>query len=1267
MSLNGLDSSAVLEAYQAALAEPGGWFLLKYISRDTVELLNRGNGGVADVRSTIEQYPDKSPLYGFVQYRRRKIVLSYIPEGTSRLLQARVTVHFQSVLEKFSPHDTTFSLTTPTDITETALSSACMLHTSAGSFTSSSSSLRRRRLGEITEDAEESRIENDTPASAQNTKEASFPQATVFRSDTIPTVEINGPSRPQSPTRKEPEITPSQPEPAPINVENALSKPDTSVETTEVPIDKSPLPSAAVHPNETPFQEIDPGDSYQRYLEELSKSGQEPRKSTQSARPSAIDIEKASLYSGYSGYRAKRKLGPRPSLDQQGRPRTSGYAQLRSGEPRPVSTLPQSIRFSTRPVSQAPPIANHQLPLPRSPGSVASSATATAVQSVTQDSAHPPPPSPTSTIGHISSFYRPPLFENTSSQTVPLAPKTSNITPEKKRLMRALQMRKKQIAQSQREREEQHSAIVPNQMSEQINFHSLEDKENIANPSNQQSNRNHPDSAYMRHGSNKSTESDPLSSPISTADTSEATSSTKGSSFTEFADHLRDEKDTQEHNMEIESELKSISEKPSPVIETWDEDIGNARLSEAPTTPNTVVATPNISSKRSLSSDTTPTPPSTESPRSSRRPNLSIYIDKPKHDSVGSDARSYTTDSIKASSSERRIKGQSLADSSDKKTNSMISNISDDEAFMEELQSAKVEEAKPITVARSPATPIFPKGAQDFRTLSNETQTNGLHPVDSALPTPKADGAKPNVADKPASSQAHIEDKEPKPEDVQTPESMKPSVEDSDSRLNSIRTYGSSQSRLDEKRSPFPRTVSAESASEITQAKPQALRNVSGRSLPQWPPTSEASAPMQVRKVSVSSGISKRIKALEMFSGKDSSSTPPPTQPNSNHSSPSKSWKSRKSWMPNQQPPNTNTATPPPSQLPYPSPEATPELKKVTLRPTKMHFPVTKSKKEPEKPPAEKPAKTISVTARIVRENDDGDISPRDTTPATSGLNLKRSELTVEEKEPKLEASALPPPAIDTNLTASPIEVTPIKSPGGFSTKSKKEKHRRSFTASISSKLPSADNMSSRLSLSSITRPKIGELSLARSTSDSSSLIDAFEERDKKESRRSRIMRRMSSLASPSKRSSASSPGAQSIPKADSYGPMTIAEDSEAGNESQSQAGPSHVVDIGDVNVQFPDSLLWKHRFMRIDDQGYLILTPSTMESNTRSVSRRFHLSEFKRPTIPDLERQELPHSILLDFHDGSYLQCACESRYAQMQALTSLVDAHTAYHQLHT
>lgn len=62
-------------------------FLLHYVSRDEVAVLSRGTGGVPEVRNAVDNYADASPLYGFLQYRRRKVVLSYLPEDLSRLVK----------------------------------------------------------------------------------------------------------------------------------------------------------------------------------------------------------------------------------------------------------------------------------------------------------------------------------------------------------------------------------------------------------------------------------------------------------------------------------------------------------------------------------------------------------------------------------------------------------------------------------------------------------------------------------------------------------------------------------------------------------------------------------------------------------------------------------------------------------------------------------------------------------------------------------------------------------------------------------------------------------------------------------------------------------------------------------------------------------------------------------------------------------------------------------------------------------------------------
>jgi hypothetical protein len=59
--------------------------LLKYSSRDSIDLLGRGRGGVQDARLAIANYEENTPLYGVIFYRRRKVLIKYVPENTSRV------------------------------------------------------------------------------------------------------------------------------------------------------------------------------------------------------------------------------------------------------------------------------------------------------------------------------------------------------------------------------------------------------------------------------------------------------------------------------------------------------------------------------------------------------------------------------------------------------------------------------------------------------------------------------------------------------------------------------------------------------------------------------------------------------------------------------------------------------------------------------------------------------------------------------------------------------------------------------------------------------------------------------------------------------------------------------------------------------------------------------------------------------------------------------------------------------------------------------
>jgi hypothetical protein len=148
------------------------------------------------------------------------------------------------------------------------------------------------------------------------------------------------------------------------------------------------------------------------------------------------------------------------------------------------------------------------------------------------------------------------------------------------------------------------------------------------------------------------------------------------------------------------------------------------------------------------------------------------------------------------------------------------------------------------------------------------------------------------------------------------------------------------------------------------------------------------------------------------------------------------------------------------------------------------------------------------------------------------------------------------------------------------------------------------------------------------------------DKKDKKESRTSKMFKRMSSSIS-------------AMPWKSSTNNLPSLPDHDMRTTSlASLREPPSPVHVGDLNIQFPDTLLWKRRWVEIDASGNLVLSPS--KSNEKGVAKRFHLTEFRTPYPPDQDRQELPNSVVLDFMDGRSLQCACETYMAQARVLQS-------------
>lgn len=1149
-------------------------------------------------------------------------MLKYVPEGTSRLLQgtlfdsdqvlypanfssARLTVQFQSVLERFTPHDTVFSFTAATELTESALSSACMLHTSIVSLNSSSSSLHRPRLGEITEDAEEGggeRPKSGLRQSILSDADSGFKEGRHNLASQA-TTNLN------------------------TNTDSHLPKGDSSsTPTTQI----SKVPSIAAFEKFQP-ENLGPTADAESPVEEAKgakestaelipprvedlRTSQDSRCSTQSTRPSASELDRASVYTGYTPHKPKVKLGPRPSVQQ---PRT---ARARA-EARPIANLPNSVRVSTRPLfsaSRPTSSASHR------PISQQSNRSAHSTFTIHRDST-PPPPLPQPSI-HISALYQPPnsyLLNRPASPapsaTTSLAPsfntiRPSGIAPEKQRLMRALQLRKKQQQEKACQTKPPSPAVSneENSGAPEASLPQTDSKPNMMKKKSSLPSKLPPSQAPSPD------------SPMALSDLDAVPSGSGG--------------DTAERTVSLnQTTTTSIGSRPLALpVDSEDEDVVSSIMdSESDTSeettprpklntisPSSSPALPTVMPHNNLSIGVLATSPvqSLEVPRPTESPAEKTRISEEQEEKrpytidpplrLQSDSIDLATTTEKSSpqrapsvktepsvfntaeigdyrSSQRPTRQHEAPDPHRTIVSPEASDCSDDESLYEELQSATVEEAKSMMVARSPINAVFNRRSPD----SQRGQNGSI-------------------------------------------------------------------------------SVLSRKTDESSNSTPEKAKAATGRSpssaLPQWPPTIETAQSLLIKKTNVSTGISKRIKALEMFSGRSdaSGSSPISVAP----PSPPPTAGLVKKRMYSHSPTETtirgiSTRTPPAKHLHYPSPAPTPTPASAAADNQPSWLQRTGSSTEILAP--RRKGDSISVTARIIRDATEMKSKESSSPSKPVAMNLHRSPLVVEHGK----AGPSPPREASKSLESSvaPSDSTILEPAPSETPRAERRRFSLSSSHSNSGKLPQSESFTKRLSMTiRHARTESGNLqtgNLPRSTSDASSVA---EDKYVKDSRKNRLRKRMSVLTAGSRRSIASAFGSSVLRQEDpalisSQPPDSIAEHSREVSLVDTSIAESHahVVDIGDVNIQFPDTLLWKRRFMRIDDQGFLILTPTTMEANRRGISRRFHLSDIKKPCLPALEREELPWSILLDFEDGSCLQCACESRYAQGQVLRSRLAAY--------
>jgi hypothetical protein len=450
--------------------------------------------------------------------------------------------------------------------------------------------------------------------------------------------------------------------------------------------------------------------------------------------------------------------------------------------------------------------------------------------------------------------------------------------------------------------------------------------------------------------------------------------------------------------------------------------------------------------------------------------------------------------------------------------NSEAEYLSDD-SFMEELQSATVHEAKPMSVSKSPIHPYF------SRKPSHETRAE--------------------------------------------------------------------------------RSVSQAYAKVGRRSPDQLQRKTSGP----WPPQVAADPVGVAKKITVSSGISQRIKALAEKSNRESS---PPMTPPGNFDSSKSSLASRKSSFfattPLETSPKSSrsvTRLGTPSFLNSSAPSSPEKKRTPTPKSIKATvYNVQKGNAQPE---------SVQVTARIVRDE-------RSTKPTL----------------------AMPNGSTPLDLHQSPLIIDHQKATRRQKSPTRGRAEAASPTATSHSREQS-NGPSVRTSTDS------GWKSFGRRMSESKSIHShdgddkRDDKKDKKESRTSKMFKRMSSSMN-------------SMPWKTSSNNLSLPENDTRTTLLASLREPPPPVHVGDLNIQFPDTLLWRRRYVEIDSMGNLVLSPS--KSNEKGIVKRFHLSEFRTPYPPDQDRQELPNSVVLDFIDGRTLQCACETYIAQAQVLQSKLNS---------
>ena len=1041
---------------------------------------------------------------------------------------ARVSVQFQSIIEKLTPHDTIFAFASSTELSESALSSACSLHTATASAKSPNDSTTQRGLTEITEDASEIK--------------ASHPQVEIDTEGT----EITDLSR-----QKSTESQTRHDKVKEVSSAKQFHKKTSSVTTqgslkrarTVSNVDKAlpPIPGELKIEENAPRSTKSTRDSGEREV----RPSIERRTSSQSARPSTRD-----LYDS-NGYKQKVKQGPRPSLDSTG----NSDKMDRSNDFRPVSTLPAGLRMPLKKAAS-------QKSTPTRPQSQQTQRTFHENWS-SQTLPSAPPITPIQIPDRRNAIISNGLLTPAKTPAEVMSPK---ITPDKTRLMKALQMRQKQL-----------TAQLPAQ---DLSIEELPAKRKCSKPEIDESilsaiidaSRPHV-KADMVHvpiqDLNKEEPRNVEGSPISMPETSEGPS-TQPSSVADEEEHAEKAKqalnagqhlglpkgelidfesssggilqDTYNSNRALSDDVQTMIHYPGivPTSTKQDTPVEAATVRHAMATVASAadlqkegcesIANLEIRQPENLNTSTqhADMPDSNRIPKAHAGSQISSGIPEPSSEGemLGVDVSAAGSWDNFVKSVEKpllpidqdeKLSPRSLPGSAQTSFQTPSSSTENNSQPSTSQLKRHSHDSDPTTTKPSPSNTI------------NGLQTDRTIPIHDLIKTPER-------LSSPEHSDEHFLSDDSFIEELQsaTVQEAKP-VSVSKSPIKPVfSTFESGQGTVDN--SKAARSVSSplsqSNRDEEIPTPPQLTKSPSTRSFSSnYPSRSEnqlPSGPMP-KKIGVSSGISQRIKALEQLSSR-------PTSPQSVGSPPTSTFISLRKISGRSPPamsdPNSNEDRP---TARHPSPSPSPDIAK------------SKSSSNPINAAYSRPD-SMSVTAKIVRDR--GNKSPQmPLNPSEpQAIDLHQSPLLVEHQK------------------AAPPQLSPLKPPRprfarfssarSGSSSSTDQKVEASNTTIRRDSFASMRSKSSRAGSEVEVRSTFSDSSLSAVTS-----LDGVRE-EKKESKRSRLIKRMSSISSISRKSIANvlSPSPKEAPIMEHQEPIAEI--------------PSALIDIGDVNIQFPDTLV---------------------------------------------------------------------------------------------